>query len=98
MSVTNDPQTGVGAGIEMPRYICHKTVHALRIGDGTVQVHPDGSATFPVGDGGYAPITLTKEITARHWPQPGDYYVVYADGYKSVSPRRAFEEGYQRIP
>jgi len=28
---------------------------------------------------------------------PGDYYVVYEDGYKSISPAKAFEEGYTLI-
>jgi hypothetical protein len=30
-------------------------------------------------------------------PQPGGYFVVYKDGYKSFSPAKAFEEGYTRI-
>src|ERR1019366_4018124 len=78
------------AQAEMPQYKCHKIVHALKIGEGAVDVHKDGSATFPVADGGYAPIHLSKEITARHWPSPGDYLVVYEDGYKSISPAKAF--------
>jgi len=28
---------------------------------------------------------------------PGDYYVVYDDGYASISPREAFEAGYHRL-
>ena len=30
--------------------------------------------------------------------QIGDYAILYPDGFKSVSPRKAFEEGYTRKP
>jgi hypothetical protein len=41
-------------------------------------------------------MTLAAEIFARYVPVPGDFYVVYADGYQSFSPRKAFLEGYTR--
>jgi hypothetical protein len=34
---------------------------------------------------------------ARYAPVPGDYYVIYADGYASISPRNAFEDGYRSV-
>jgi hypothetical protein len=30
-------------------------------------------------------------------PLPGDYLVIYEDGYRSISPAKAFEDGYTRI-
>jgi hypothetical protein len=33
-------------------------------------------------------------MTARMTPKPGDFWVVYDDGYHSLSPRKAFIEGY----
>ena len=36
------------------------------------------------------------ELT-RLAPRVGGYYVVYADGYASFSPSKAFEDGYTRI-
>lgn len=79
---------------EMPRYKSHKTVWALQIGEG-LTVHSDGSVTLPIVDPGYAPVTVERGVVARYMPMPGDYYVQYADGYKSISPRKAFLEGYK---
>jgi hypothetical protein len=86
-----------GASAEMPRYQCHKKVWALKIGEGAIEVHPDQSVTVPIADGGYAPVHLAAEVVKRYMPRPGDYYVVYDDGYKSISPAKAFEDGYARI-
>jgi hypothetical protein len=33
-------------------------------------------------------------MTARYTPIVGDYWVVYPDGYQSISPAAAFESGY----
>lgn len=79
-----------------PRYQSHKRVWALKIGEG-IKVNPDGSAVLPIADSGYAPITVEKGVISRYVPMPGDYYVVYDDGYKSISPAKAFEEGYVRV-
>jgi hypothetical protein len=45
---------------------------------------------------GYAEFPVSREYMLKHKPQAGGYYVVYADGYKSFSPAKAFEEGYTR--
>ena len=81
---------------EMPRYRCHKEVWALKIGDG-ITINQDGSAVLPVTDHGYGPVTVKSAVIARYIPTPGDYYVVYEDGYESISPAAAFESGYSRI-
>lgn len=84
---------------EMPRYKCHKEVHALKIA--AVQTKWDGSTwigdEITPEDEGYAPFVVSPEYVNKHGPKPGGYYVVYEDGYKSFSPAEAFEEGYTRI-
>jgi len=87
--------------IEMPKYLSHKHVWALKIAsierDGSEDKESDGSATITPVETGYAPIKVDHEYVHKHKPQVGGYYVVYADGYKSWSPAKAFEEGYTRI-
>lgn len=48
-------------------------------------------------DPGFAPFGVTSDYVHKHDPQPGGYFVVYEDGYKSFSPGKAFEGGYTRI-
>jgi hypothetical protein len=96
--------------IEMPRYKCHKEVHALKIED-IVFDHEkrgpneetDGSATITPAEERYAPFKVDSTFVRKHLMGLqknqiiGGYYVVYADGYKSFSPAAAFEEGYTKI-
>lgn len=82
-------------GTEMPRYKCHKEIHALQIaridrGEGI------GATITPIEEG-YASFWVDQEYMDKHKPQAGGYYVVYADGYKSFSPAEAFKEGYTLI-
>jgi len=81
---------------EMPKYRSHKTVWALQISEG-LSVLPDGSCKLTFTDARYAPTIVAKEVVSRYMPLPGDYLVVYSDGYKSISPKAAFEDGYTRI-
>jgi len=74
---------------EMPKYECHKTVWALKIKDVNGQI-------ITPADEGYGSFEVPAEVFLRFTPSPGDYFVVYADGYKSFSPAKAFEEGYTR--
>lgn len=75
---------------EMPRYRCHKEVYALRI------AKISGNLITPADDG-YATFEVDYEWIRKHEPQPGGFYVVYRDGYKSYSPAEAFEDGYTRL-
>lgn len=79
---------------EMPRYRCHKEVWALEIAQ--VSEEEPGGVRLIFKDAGYAPIefSLLDPILSRYFPVDGDFYVVYDDGYKSFSPRKAFIEGY----
>ncbi len=85
-----------GPAKEMPKYKCHKEVHALRIAAITFGANAEGAHITPVDDG-YAPFPVTEAFIEKHDPEAGGYYVVYADGYASYSPAKAFEEGYSRI-
>lgn len=101
-----------GAAIEMPRYKCHKEVHALKIKDirfdwedaatdGNRET--DGSAVLSFFEERYAPIRVGNDFVHKHLPTGrkdkfiNGYYVVYSDGYASWSPEQAFEEGYTLV-
>ena len=82
---------------EMPRYRCHKVVHALKIA--AMEINEDKSAYIAPADDGFAGFTTAPGWADKHngdYDDPG-YYVVYADGYTSWSPTKAFEDGYTRI-
>jgi len=84
-------------GAEMPKYVCHKEVHALKIKaidhDNEISGGPN-KATITPEDERFAPFVVDAEYMAKHKPQEGGYYVVYEDGYKSFSPADVFEAGY----
>jgi hypothetical protein len=86
------------AAVKMPQYQCHKLVHALQIKSAfRYPSNPgdeSGSVTLNFCDQRYSPMDLSIDLVARYWPKEGDYLVVYHDGYKSISPKQAFEEGY----
>lgn len=89
----------LGADIleRIPRYQCHKVVRALRIKE--VRPLPDltgGGRIIPFEEG-IPPFDVPPVLFARYQPVPGDYYVIYGDGYFSFSPAQAFEEGYTLI-
>jgi hypothetical protein len=88
---------------EMPRYVSHKKVWALKIAsivfdgvDANSAGESGGGAMITPAEAGYAPFRVDSEYVRKHDPKVGGYYVVYADGYKSWSPSDAFEEGYTR--
>lgn len=91
---------------ELPKYKCHKEVWALqieRIEYDSAKARDehresDCSALLVFADAaGIAPIRVNAHYLKRHDPHFGGYYVVYADGYQSFSPAKAFEEGYTRV-
>lgn len=86
---------------EMPRYKCHKTVHALKILAVTfdrppIEGEPRGGVELKVEEP-FAPIKKDEQWAQKHRPVPGGYYVLYADGYASFSPAEAFESGYTKV-
>ena len=87
--------TDTTGSAEMPKYKCHKIVHALEIAG--ITTNPDGSADILPARGGFGEFGVEEEYMTKHHPHVGGYYVVYEDGYKSFSPSKAFEAGYTRI-
>lgn len=83
------------AQIGMPRYKCHKEVWALQIK--AVENRGGGKYYLLPAEAGYVPFKVSPEWVSRHSPEPGGYFVVYKDGYKSYSPAEAFEEGYSPV-
>ena len=81
----------------MPKYQCHKIVHAWRIGSIWLDGVDDRIKIIPE-DRRFASVELPHTFWMKHKPQPGGYLVVYEDGYESFSPAEAFESGYTRIP
>lgn len=95
-----------GASQEMPRYKSHKIVHALKISavvldSDKAQIEgreTDGSAMLTPEDTRYAPFKVDAAFVRKHSPHDSFYYVVYSpDGYASLSPVQAFEEGYTAL-
>ncbi len=86
-----------GCGCEMPKYVCHKEVWALKIKsidhDNAVSGGPNKATITPEEDG-YAPFEVDAAYMEKHKPVVGGYYVMYKGGYKSFSPAKAFEDGY----
>ncbi len=84
---------------ELPRYLCHKEVRALKIaevGPRSDLTHEEYYDVVPA-DEEFATFAVSKAYVVKHTPAAGGYYVVYSDGYESFSPAQAFEEGYTRI-
>lgn len=93
------PEYGAN-GISMPRFKCHKEVHAFKIREIRMAGEPptasaDQRAMLVSTDGGT--VIVTAEYMRKNRPQIGGYYVLYEDGYHSFSPAHAFESGYTLI-
>ena len=76
---------------EMPKYKCHKEVHALKIKHID---HMEHGAIITPEENNYAKFEVSSVYVKAHNPKEGGYFVVYKKGYKSFSPADAFEEGY----
>lgn len=88
---------------ELPRWKCHKVVHAAKILAAGRLESVDGFRLML--EGGYtadvshtyvarAPTNIAGGGVAALL---GGYYVVYEDGYVSWSPGAAFESGHSRL-
>ena len=92
-------------GAEMPKYQCHKIVHALKIKSIELDIdrakrenrETDGGAYIIPEENNFAEFKVDYNYVKKHNPQVGGYYVVYEDGYKSWSPAEVFEHGYTKI-
>ena len=85
------------AQTEMPKYKCHKEVHAYKIAIFETNKHDSNLTVMVPEDERYAAVNVSTELVEKMNPIAGWYYVVYEDGYKSFSPPEAFESGYSLI-
>jgi hypothetical protein len=79
-----------------PSYRSFKTVKAAMIVE-VPEFTPNqevGKIVVEVDDYIYDVVINPKQLFSRGLAKPGDYYVVYEDGYDSWSPQNAFEKGY----
>lgn len=77
-------------------YTSHKRVHAAEIksvGNYYLVDELKLVRSITLVDGPI--VDIGEEVFKRYTPLPGDFYVVYADGYQSFSPRKAFLDGYK---
>lgn len=88
----------------MRDYISHKRVKAAKIvgyepGD-VAEVHGTNvvNSYLVTLEGAGEPVNVPADVFFRYRPRPGDYLVEYPpDGYLSVSPAKAFEDGYAEL-
>lgn len=77
----------------LPRWQSHKIVHAAKI----TMIDGQRLSLFLPGEDSPRIVIAPHNMFARYMPVPGDYYVVYEDGYASISPKQAFEAGYHPL-
>lgn len=82
---------------DMPVYVCHKEVRALKIEkviylrtDSTTDENPIVEVFFE--NQAFRPVVCN--LRSKPAPEAGWYAVYYSDGYLSFSPAKSFEEGY----
>lgn len=83
---------------DWPKYESHKIVQAAKIVD--VMIDNQGvmrGITVDPGNGVIEPFWPTRDAMADE-AKIGGYAMLYPDGFKSVSPAKAFEEGYTLCP
>jgi len=78
----------------LPTYISHKRVRALEIASIGAYDPMNDRRLVSFSDARFSPVKMEERMFSRYKPGPGDFYVVYEDGYQSFSPRKAFLEGY----
>lgn len=78
---------------------CHKIVKAGKITAMPQTREIQGQWHVMVEDVNGVPITIEMPPDAfnRRAPARGDYIIIYDDGYKSWSPAKTFEDGYERL-
>lgn len=82
--------------MEMPQYKCHKVVKASPITKFNV-IDSDGGCLIQVECDPGNDHLFGSGLYARYTPEAGDYLVEYDNSYVSVSPKSAFEGGYQLL-
>ncbi len=91
MSDTSTPESAC----QLPEWQCYKTVRAAKIL--SLGLKGEDQQTVILDDPECDEIPVSDAWVRKHNPQAGGWYVVYADGYASYSPDRAFVEGYIKV-
>lgn len=91
---TCDP-TKIDVNKDVPVYRSHKHVRALEIMSCAPLV--GGGCVICFFGGRFPSQTCGAEMFSRYQPVTGDFYVIYEDGYRSFSPRKAFLDGYTLV-
>jgi hypothetical protein len=92
------PDGGGGGGgaclntLGLPKWQSHKTVWAGKVA-AVSEKEGIPSLILDLGDD-QTNIAVGQAWLDRHKPEVGGYFVLYADGYRSYSPAKAFEEGH----
>ena len=85
----------------LPKWQSHKVVRGAKIhsidADNILLLVPMRGPDGKPAEDMIASVRAADRMFDRYMPVPGDYYVVYDDGYASISPKKAFEEGYHRL-
>lgn len=76
----------------MRDFTCHKRVKAARITE--ISEASDGKTVYRLDD---EDVSAPHPGTTTYRPVVGDYFVDYEDGYRSISPKAAFEAGYSEL-
>lgn len=86
---------GSSIGEMLPQWQSHKRVRAAKI----IEINATDEMSLDILQESGPPVWVkpADNMFARYRPVPGDYYVVYDDGYAAISPRAAFEDGYTRM-
>lgn len=82
-----------------PKYKCHKVVSAFKILRVCYGITPKNEGDKPIWniwpvDHDLDPVEVDAIWMEQNRVEPGGYLVIYADGYTSYSPAKAFEDGY----
>lgn len=82
---------------DWPKYVSHKVVQAAQIIAFSYdeKFRPEAAIVVYNTDGSMEQEEFRPNLQAQlDGAQVGDWAMKYADGYKSISPAKAFEEGY----
>jgi hypothetical protein len=78
----------------MPKYERPFTVWALRIAEILPPAGFEGSMLIPA-DPERSPFPVTNDFIAKYKPEPGGYYILYANGYQTYMTAEQFEATYR---
>ena len=84
---------------DWPKYESHKIVQAAKIVG--FNVYPGGGSarSAAIVDPGSGETTFApNEHVMLEKANVGDWAIIYEDGYASISPAKAFEDGYTPCP